>query len=426
VAKVLWISDGGCHTGFARVTHAIGERLVTEYGHEVSVLAANYHGDFWPGLKDPNVQPLRLYTTHGPIATQFRDIYGATRILELLGKVDPDVVIMLNDPQAVLNLLFRNNMDPGRVLLGYRPLMWYAPCDGTNLPPDWTDILPKVTDVIAMAKWGQQHYEGSDLAYHGIDPEEWWPVEERPVTTSTGITCTTKAECRQAFGYSPDDFLVVTADTNSGRKDFGALWKALVPVMKRHKNVKAHFHCSNRSNPAVDFNILFSREPEVADRFFVPGLKNDFEGWAQQDMNVLMNAADIRVSTSRGEGFGFNNAEALACGVPVIAQNVSAISEVVGPGGVLVEPQRLLTVPSGEDQWLADIDAFTEAINDLYDSPSRRYALGHRGVEHVRKNFSWDTATEIFDRHIRENVEQFDLFLAAKAEAEAPVGGDTA
>jgi len=426
VAKVLWISDGGCHTGFARVTHAIGERLVTDYGHDVSVLAANYKGDFWPSIKDSNVQPLKLYTTSGPLATVGRDLYGAARILELLGKIEPDVVIMLNDPQAVLNLLFRNSIDPGRVLLTYRPIIWYAPCDGTNLPPDWTTILPNITDTIAMSKWGQEQYQPSSLAYHGIDPEEWWPVEERPVVTSTGVVCKTKADCKRALGYEPGDFLVVTADTNSGRKDFGALWKALVPVMKKHKHVKAHFHCSNRSNPAVNFDSMFSREPEVADRFFTPGLKNDFEGWPQQDMNVLMNAADLRVSPARGEGFGFNNAEASACGVPVIAQDCSAISEVVGPGGVLIKPQRLLTVPSGEDQWLADIDAFTEAILDLYDSPSRRKELGRRGVEHVRQNFNWETTTGIFDEHIRDNVTRFEEFVAAKALEAVAQEGDTA
>ena len=411
MARVLWISDGGCHTGFSRVTHSIGERLVLDYGHDVSVLAANYKGDFWPGLRDPNVQPLKLYTTSGPLATRGTDLYGAARIIEMLGRVEPDVVVMLNDPQAVLNLLFKNTMDPGRVLLTSRPIIWYAPCDGTNLPTDWTEILPNVTDVIGMSRWSVGHY-GGELAYHGIDPGEWWPVSERPITVSTGQVLRTKAECKKAFGYDPDCFLVGRVDTNSGRKDFAATWRALVPVMKRHRHVHAHFHCSNRSNPAVDFNSLLSREPDVADRFHTPGMKNDFEGWPQTDMNALVNAFDLVVSTSRGEGFGFSNAEAAACGVPVVAQNVSAIPEIVGPGGVLLEPERLLTVPSGEDQWLADIDAFTEAILDLYGSPSRRAAMGERGVEHVRQNFSWETTAGIFDQHIASNKARYEQFVA--------------
>ena len=35
MARVLWLGDAGCHTGFGRVTHAIGERLVRDYGHDI-------------------------------------------------------------------------------------------------------------------------------------------------------------------------------------------------------------------------------------------------------------------------------------------------------------------------------------------------------------------------------------------------------
>ena len=55
MSKVLWLGDAGCHTGFARVTHAIGERLVRDFGHEVHVLAINYDGG------DPWDTPLKMY-----------------------------------------------------------------------------------------------------------------------------------------------------------------------------------------------------------------------------------------------------------------------------------------------------------------------------------------------------------------------------
>lgn len=415
MAKVLWIADGGCHTGFGRVTHALGERLVQDYGHDITVLAANYNGDFWPGLRDPNVQPLKLYTTTGPLIT--RDIYGSARILEMLARVEPEVVVMLNDPQVLLQLLFENRFDPGKWLMQRQPLIFYLACDGTNLPPPWTSFLPQIGDVIAMSKWGAQNYKPSELAYHGIDADEWWPVEERPIVTSDGTVCRTKDDCKKAFGYEPGDFLIGRVDTNSGRKDFSATWKALVPVMKQHKNVKAHFHCSNRSSPAVVFDVLFTREPTVADRFFLPQRKNDFEGWAQRDLNALVNAFDLVVNTSRGEGFGFSNAEALACGVPVIAQNVSAIPEVVGPGGILIEPHGLITVPSGEDNWLADIPAFTQATLELIESPTRLQELGRKGLEHVRSSFSWEATAAIFDAHIDGNAEGYHQMLAEQAAA---------
>jgi len=391
VAKILWIGDGGCVTGFGRVTHAIGERLV-EKGHDVSVLAFNYRGDHWP-------TSLKLYR---PDVIKSGDVWGKTRYIELLGKVEPDVVVMLHDANLLINLLTENSYDPDKILLRYRPILTYIPVDGTNRPPGWDAFLSTVTNVVTMSKFGQAAFTGSKLVYHGVDGNEFWPVSpERPVITSTGVVCTTKAECKEAFGRDPDTFLILRVDKNSGRKDWPATIKALWPVMKRHEDIRVHLHTEARNDSGVLLDALLSREPDLHDRFSTPDLFNSFEGWAQQDLNALINSSDLFVSTSRGEGFGLNLAEALMCGVPVIAQNVSAIPEVVGPGGVLIEPlDRLITVPSGQDLWLADIDAFSEAIEQLYLDSSTRQFLGMAGREHVVQSFSWDVAADRFGEYI--------------------------
>lgn len=401
MTKVLWLSDAGCTTGFSRVTHSIGERLVEDYGHQISVLAANFRGDAWscerPG--HDHSTPLRLFR---PDLVAMKDIYGMSRIIEMLAKVEPDVIVTLYDPQVVLSLLFKNAYDPDQLLLQYRPLLAYTPDDGTNLPPRWTTILPKVTNVVAMSKWGQSHYQPSQLAYHGVDQEVFWPISERPKTTSNGIVCRTKADCKRAFNFDPDGFLVGRVDTNSGRKDYPALVKALWPLMKKYDDISVHFQCQDEGPQAgIRFQALLSREAESVDptRFHFPGLHSSFEGWPLEDLNVLYSAFDCFVSTSRGEGFGLTLLEAAACGIPIVAQNVSAIPEVVGPGGILLEPRGLLTTPAGEDNWLPDIDAFTSAIERLYFSKGLRHDLGEAGAAHA-KTFSWDYAARKFDEWI--------------------------
>lgn len=401
MSKVLWLSDAGCTTGFARVTHAIGERLVEDYGHEVHVLAVNYRGDSWPcerfGHDHPT--PLRLYRANIFSAS---DIYGQSRIIEMLGKADPDVVVTLLDPQVVLQLLLKNQYDPEQILLRYRPLLAYTPDDGVNLPPRWTTLLPKFTNVVAMSKWGQTHYTPSEMVYHGSDPDLFWPIWEKPKVTSTGIVCKTKADCKRAFNFNPDGFLVGRVDTNSGRKDYPALVKALWPLMKKFKDIDTHFHCEDEGmQVGIRFQAMLSREASSVDptRFHFPGLHSSYEGWAIQDLNVLYSAFDCFVSTSRGEGFGLTLLEAATCGIPIVAQNVSAIPEVVGPGGILLEPRDLLTTPAGEDNWLPDIGAFTEAVERLYHSKGLRRDLGEAGAAHA-KTFSWDFAAQKFDEYI--------------------------
>jgi len=398
--KILWLSDAGCTTGFGRVTHAIGERLVEDYGHEVHVLAVNYRGDAWPCERPghDHTTPLRLYR---PNALEGSDNIGYSRILEMLAKVEPDVVIILNDPQILLRMLFGNTrFDPKNVLLQYRPILYYVPVDGTNVPPLWTEPIPKVTTTLTMSKHGATFFDSEETVWHGADTELFWPIWEKPKTTTTGLTITTKEEAKAAFGYSADSFLIGRVDSNSERKDYASMIKALWPLMEKHEEVIAHLHCQNEGGTGIRFDPLLSRNPNVdPDRFFFPGLHNSFEGWAIQDLNVLYSAFDLFVSTSRGEGFGLTLLEAASCGIPIVAQDVSAIPEVCGPGATLIEPLYTYTVKGGHDNWLPDVDAFSKAIEELYDDPDRRAELGKAGAAHA-KTFSWDYAARKFDEYV--------------------------
>jgi len=410
LARIFAMTDAGCHTGFGNVMHAIGERLVRDYGHDIHVLAVNYQGDYFPSILEPDKPTyLKLYN---PTKFLADDIHGQTRVLELLGMLGEtpglglDVVFMLTDPQVLLQLLFENNYDKERYLLRYRPIISYIPCDGTNLPPSWIEKIPQITNVVAMSRWGQDHYPGSKLVYHGVDTNEFWPVSEKPITMSNGSVIRNKRDAKRAFGFDPKSFVVGRVDKNSGRKDWGALIRTIGPLMRKYSDIEFYAHCAATENVSgVNIPLMFTRFLDAAaikQRVHQPGLYNSFVGWSQQDMNALYNAFDIFVSTSRGEGFGMTLSEAAACGIPVVAQNVSAIPEVVGPGGSLVEPSGVMvTVPSGEDLWMPDVAGFTEAIERLYSSSGLRRDLGEKGVAHVRANFSWDFAAAKFDEYIR-------------------------
>jgi glycosyltransferase involved in cell wall biosynthesis len=406
VARVFWYGDAGCHTGFARVTHAIAGRLVQK-GHEVHVLALNYPGDWVEGLEG-----LRLYKANSPDPA---DLFGARKIAAVLEKVQPDVTIVLHDPAHLVRMLLRNPADPGRVFMQAAPIIAYMPVDGYNYPPEITDILPQIVNPVAMATHGLSVFPRAQLAYHGIDPTHFWAVADDPIPFR-GTLLEDKRDCKIALGFDPDKKLVLRVDKNSGRKDFAATIHALGPILEKDRDVQLHLHASTDPQmPGSNIPVLLTRYDLAPGQVKFPDLDSATLGWDTAALNVLYNAADLFVTTSRGEGFGLTIAEALQCGVPVIGQNVSSIPEVIGPGGIVLEPDRLITVPAGHDLWLPNIEAFTEATARMLSmSDDERRAIGEAGKRHV-SGFRWDPTADRFHDFV-------ELFARGRASEEATVG----
>src|ERR1019366_1616498 len=95
--------------------------------------------------------------------------------------------------------------------------------------------------------------------------------------------------------------------------------------------------------------------------------------------------------------------ESMACGTPVLAQGCSAITEVVGPGGVLVKPRGRMSVPMGQEQCLPDVGKFSYWLEHLYGSRKMRESLGRAAVEQASR-FSWDEAAARMNNVIAREV----------------------
>jgi glycosyltransferase involved in cell wall biosynthesis len=92
------------------------------------------------------------------------------------------------------------------------------------------------------------------------------------------------------------------------------------------------------------------------------------------ELAPLMRGARALVMPSLAEGFGLPAVEAMACGTPVIGSNVSALPEVVGDAGLLVDPR--------------DVAALTDAIARVLSDDRLRKELSARGLERATR-FSW-------------------------------------
>ncbi len=98
-----------------------------------------------------------------------------------------------------------------------------------------------------------------------------------------------------------------------------------------------------------------------------------------EDLPALYSDATLFVFPSLYEGFGLPVLEAMACGVPVVVSNASCLPEVAGEAALLLPPQ--------------DQQAWTTAIRDLLDDPSRRAQMVASGFLRARQ-YKWNRAAE--------------------------------
>jgi len=86
------------------------------------------------------------------------------------------------------------------------------------------------------------------------------------------------------------------------------------------------------------------------------------------DMDTLLAAADIAVSSSRREGLGINLVEAMLSGLPVVATRIRGHADIVQDGetGFLVPPD--------------DAPAMAEKLLMLYHSPQLRREMGRKAI----------------------------------------------
>ncbi len=84
-----------------------------------------------------------------------------------------------------------------------------------------------------------------------------------------------------------------------------------------------------------------ARVPQLRPYIAALGLQESvrFIGWVDEaDKPALMRMACCFVFPSLYEGFGLPPLEAMACGTPVVAMNVSSLPEVIGGAGFLIAP----------------------------------------------------------------------------------------
>jgi len=128
-------------------------------------------------------------------------------------------------------------------------------------------------------------------------------------------------------------------------------------------------------------------------------------GYDEKEMAQIYNTLDCHLLLTSGEGFGLPILESMACGVPQIGSNNTAVPEVIGSGGLLAEQweddlytAENLTISSTK------INSVRDHMLRMFEDEGLRKELGKKALEHSRQ-FTWERAVSLMSDAIQETYE---------------------
>ncbi len=138
---------------------------------------------------------------------------------------------------------------------------------------------------------------------------------------------------RRRYGL-PDRYILYLAG-HDRRKNVAALVRAFATVRRADDDVALVI---GGRLPAGKNPLFFDPRPLVESLGLGEAVR--FIGWVEEGHKAaLYRGAACAVFVSRYEGFGLPVLEALACGAPLVASNVSSLPELMGDAGFAVDPE---------------------------------------------------------------------------------------
>jgi D-inositol-3-phosphate glycosyltransferase len=386
--KLLLVADFCCHTGFARVAENICKHLVSYW--DISIIGLNYQGQ--PHSFPYQVWPAKLYG----------DIWGMSTLRNILSQVNPDIIMVLNDPWIVAR--FASECKPVEI-----PMVGYMPVDAKNQNPEVCKLLNNLDLAIFYTKFGELQcrlagFKGnSTVIPHGVDLQIYYPVPQDECRSKLQIF-----EGDTEHGIGKDAFIVGNVNRNQPRKrldltiQYFAEWIKRVAGDPRQRidNAYLYLHCSQQDTVGLDLAEL-AHYYGIGKRIILPSIDivTPSRGLDEEDMKYMYGCLDIQVSTTAGEGWGLSQIEGMACGIPQIIPQYAALGEWAVDAAYLVPvaEERIVHPVINTIGAVPEKNACIHAMDLLYHNRDLRNEYSYRAVNRARNvMYRWDNIASVF------------------------------
>lgn len=369
---LVWIGDAAVASGFAKCTHYILDYLKNFW--DVTVLGLNYLGD-------PHNYSYPIYPCFSG-----GDSFGVNRVANLVSRIKPSLIIIQNDPWNIPAYL---------KVAGNVPVIASMPVDGKNCRGR---DLNGLALAIFWTKFGRDEankggYTGSsEIIPLGIDRSIFYPKG--------------KIHSRKAVGLPErlnESFIVGNVNRNQPRKRLDLTIEYFTEWIRSCNINDAYlfFHVAPTGDSGYDINQL-GHYYGIANRLILaePDIGR---GVKEESLADIYNCFDIQITTTQGEGWGLTTMEGIACGIPQVVPDWSALGEWAKGVAIIVPCYEHICTPNNINVigGIPDRELFIESLNLLYKSDVKYEEVRQRGLNFIQKDeYSWDKIADRFNRAI--------------------------
>lgn len=251
--------------------------------------------------------------------------FGFNKIHEYLEMVNPDVVMIYNDPLIINRFLeamkYKKDETP------YKLWLYVDQVYQGIAPPLIENMNKSAHRIYCFSQYWADVYNkyavfpDVRVIEHAVDPASF-----------TKLSDSVRAGVRAGMGLTPNSVLMVNANRNTQRKRHDLAVMAFVDLLRRNPD-KPYFmmvvtNLNAQQGAYYDIGRIYQTE------LVRQGLTMDTHGKRlllvdsstkpvpDASINEIYNAADIGVNTSDGEGFGLCQIEHLFTGAPQIVTDI--------------------------------------------------------------------------------------------------------
>lgn len=311
-------------TGYSKVSFNLVKQLST-----IGTKVKTFHFGF---QRHPNKSMIRKYpegvASYDAAANEDpkEEGFGFNKIREYLDMVNPDVVMIYNDPYIISRFIDSMKHESGKS--PYK-LWLYLDQVYTGIAKPLIDVLHKHADRIYCFSevWKDKFLEyGSHpdvrVLGHAVDPSVFSCLSEDA-----------RKALRSNLALPSDAIVILNANRNSQRKRLDSTVAGFVGLLQKYPTKPYYLVIASNLQPQTgahyDVQRIFAEElkdrnmeiQDFARRLLLIDTSPP-NVWTDEGINQLYNSAHIGINTSDGEGFGLCQLEHMYTGAPQIVTDV--------------------------------------------------------------------------------------------------------